>query len=270
MPKFRLIVPLTLIVSLISLTSACDKSSINENMGSNINVSSAKSGETNNSNADKNTAKITANPWITPDNKGIVTPLVNDSVVSKDIIIKEKVMGSDKKQLNEDDFEVSYKNISINKNTKIEDITKKLGFPEDYEANNKGYISGNAKYRRWNLCYPNYSKPEIRIIVLSEKKYVGEEVKDGNNYIVGIYLEAFSTKRILKVEDELETALRIYGRPDSFEKDKENAEGLYYLRYSKGDINLDITLDKDMRKVEYIFIDYNMKKSADDQQGVSN
>ncbi|MDP4177885.1 MAG: hypothetical protein Q8900_06020 [Bacillota bacterium] len=100
-----------------------------------------------------------------------------------------------------------------------------------YESNNQGYISGNAKYRRWNLCYLNYSNPEIRIIVLSERKYIGEDVKDGDSYIVGIYLEEYSTNRGLKVGDELAKALQLYGKPDSFEKDSNNDGGLYFLRY---------------------------------------
>lgn len=189
---------------------------------------------------------------------------------SIDKTTKTKIMSSEMKQLKEEDFEVSYKNIIINKSSKIEDITKKLGFPEDYEPNNKGYISGNANYRRWNLCYPNYSNPEIRIIVLSEREYIGEEVKDGDSYIVGIYLEEYSTNRGLKVGDELAKVLQLYGKPDSFEKDSDCYGEPYFLRYSKGSSNLDITLDDDMKKVEYIFLDYNMKKSIEQQQITSN
>lgn len=181
-----------------------------------------------------------------------------------------KIMGSDKKELKEEDFEVVYKDVIINKNTKIEDITAKLGLSEDYEANNQGYISGNTKYRRWNLCYPNYSNPEIRIIVFSEREYVGDEIKDGSSYIVGIYLESFATKSGLMVGDELEKVLGLYGKPDGFEKDTENVDGLYFLRYSKDELNLDITLEQDFKKVKYIFLDYNMEKSSKEQENENN
>lgn len=259
MYKYRWMV---LLIFLISLLSACN----NLNDGDITNI---KNGEPNNSNLDNNINKTTP-PSIILDNKGEIISDINRGEASSVSTIKAKIMSSDIKQINKADFEISYKNISINESTKIEEIIKKLGLPEDYEANNQGYISGNADNRRWNLCYPNYSEPEIRIIVLSEREYIGDDVKDGNSYIVGVYLEAYSTNKNLKVGDELERVLQLYGRPDSFEKDKDNTEEPYFLRYSKGNLNFDITLDKDMKKVEYIFMDYNMNKSIEEQQSENN
>jgi len=179
-----------------------------------------------------------------------------------------KIMSSDRIELTDEDFQISYQNVVISKDTMVGDITKKLGFPEGYYWNNNGYISGNEMYRRWNLCYPEYyhaPETKIMIIVLSEREYVGEEVKDGYSYIVGIYLLDYSTNKGLRVGDQLEKVLQLYGRPDSFEKDAEHSGGLCILRYSKDGISLDITLDEDMKKVEYIFLDYNMQKSIEDQ-----
>jgi len=261
MHKYKWLYIIVLAITLVCITSACNKSSVNQSKDNNgTTIETAKVDSINN----------TAVSSITPNDKVQVSPNVNSNDGTKDSEIKTKIMSSDKKQLKEEDFEVSYKNLIINKNTKVEDITKKLGFPEDYEENNQGYISSNAKYRRWNLCYPNYSNPEIRIIVLSERKYVGEEVKDGDSYIVGIYLEEYSANKGLKVGDELEKVLQLYGKPDSFDKDADNAEGLYFLRYSKGGLNLDITLDNDMKNVKYIFVDYNMKKSTEQQESANN
>lgn len=259
MHKCKWLIILILITSLVCLISACNKTRVNQNKDDNSTAT-----EPTKANSNSNTAA----PSVAPNNKEQVSSDVSSG--DKDSGIKTKIMSSEMKQLKEEDFEVSYENVVINKNTKIEDIIKKLGFPADYEANNQGYISGNAKYRRWNLCYPNYSNPEIRIIVLSERKYVGEEVKDGDSYIVGIYLEKYSTNRGLKVGDELEKVLQLYGKPDSFEKDSDNAEGLYFLRYSKDGSNIDITLENDMKKVKYIFVDYNMKKSDEQQQSANN
>lgn len=258
MYRYKWLCLLILVISLVCLTCACNKLSGNQSKDNNTVTEPSK----------VNSISNTAAPSMAPNNKEQVSPDVNSG--AKDGTIKTKIMSSEMKQLKEEDFEVSYKGVIINGNTKIEDITKKLGFPVDYEANNQGYISGNSKYRRWNLCYPNYSNPEIRIIVLSERKYVGEEVKDGDSYIVGIYLEEYSTNRGLKVGDELAKVLQLYGKPNSFEKDSDNAEALYFLRYSKDGSNLDITLDNDMKKVKYIFVDYNMKKSDEQQQSANN
>lgn len=261
MHKYKWLYIIVLAITLVCITNACNKSSVNQSKDNN---------GTTIETAQVDSINKTAASSITPNDKVQVSSNVNSNNGTKDSKIKTKIMGSDKKQLKEEDFEVSYKNLIINKNTKVEDITKKLGYPEDYEENNHGYISSNAKYRRWNLCYPNYSNPEIRITVLSERKYVGEEVKDGDSYIVGVYLEKHSTNRGLKVGDELEKVLKLYGKPDSFDKDADNAEGLYFLRYSKGGLNLDITLDNDMKNVEYIFVDYNMKKSTEQQESAIN
>ncbi len=244
MIKRKLLRVFILIISLVCILNACNKTSVNQSKDNNTVTEPAKVDSISN----------TANPSMAPNNKEQISPDVSTS--TRDSTTKTKIMSSEMKQLIEVDFEVSYKNVIIGKNTKIDDITKKLGFPADYEANNQGYISGNAKYRRWNLCYPNYSNPEIRIIVLSEREYVGEEVKDGDSYIVGIYFEEYSTNRGLKIGDELTKVLQLYGKPDIVEKEPDNAEGLYFLRYSKDGSNLDITLDKDMKKVKYIFIEY--------------
>jgi hypothetical protein len=243
------------IIYLVSILSACNRINVNGSKDNNTTIEQAK--------VDSDSSAVA--PSMATNNQVQVNPDSNSS--AKDISIRTKIMSSDKKELKEEDFEIIYKNENINKYTKIEDITEKYGFPEDYEANNQGYISGNAKYRRWNLCYPNYTNPEIRIIVLSEREYVGEEVKYGRSYIVGVYLEKYNTNRGLRVGDELEKVLDLYGKPDSLEKDSESAEGLYILRYSKSGSNIDITLDDDMKKVKYIFVDYNMKKSDEQQSG---
>lgn len=246
MGRFKWICILILTISLL-ITSGCNKANLDKDN-------------------DTNSVTNTDVSPIASKDKNQDSSQIDDNDETKDSLIRSKLMDNDKKELKEEDFEVVYKGVTINKNTKIEDITAKLGMPEDYEANNRGYISGNDKYRRWNLCYPNYSDPEIRIIVFSEREYEGDEVKDGNSYIVGIYLEASATNSGLVVGDELEKVLHLYGKPDVFDKDTENVDGLFFLRYSKDDLSLDITLEQNFKKVKYIFLDYNMKKSSEEQE----
>lgn len=239
---------LVLFILFICTVSACTQ--INRPINNYENTSNISENNTANSNT-QNTQKITS-------------PAETETVSVEDNTTTT-IMQSDAKTLEDTDFEIKYKSFSIKENTNVFDIIDKLGLPEDYDASNNGFISGNALYRRWNLCYPDYTTPEIRVIVLSKVEYEGEETKDGESYIVGAYLELIETNKGLKVGDTLEKVLEVYGRPESFQKDIDNVDGLYFLRYTRGEKHLDITLNKDMTKVEYIFMDYNMEKSIKDQ-----
>lgn len=184
---------------------------------------------------------------------------------NKNEVKNNKIVQTTENKITEYETEIIYKNMLINHNTPVERIIERFGFPTDYELNNNGYISGNSSYRRWNLCYPNFSEPEIRIIVLSERDYTSNEIKDRNSYIVGICLESYATNKGLKVGDDFDKVLRLYGNPNYSEKNNEN--GCYLFRYTaENNLNLEILLDKDMKNVENIFLDYNMKKSTDEQQ----
>lgn len=179
--------------------------------------------------------------------------------------IEDKIMNRDSMPITDEDFEVLYKGITINKDTEVEYIIDKLGLPEDYFDNNEGYISGNANYRRWLLWYPNYIEPEIRMIILSKREYEDDEVKDGDSYIVGIYIIEGSTNRGIEIGDSLDEVLQRYGKPDSLDRDSEELDSSYTLRYSKDGSHINFILDNDMTNVNSIFIDYNMERSIEEQ-----
>lgn len=181
---------------------------------------------------------------------------------SIDELVEEKINNCISKPITDEDFEIVYDSFHINKDTKIDDIINALGIPEGYAENNGGYISGNTRYKRWNLSYPAYSTPQIRIIVLSERKYDEAEVTDGDSYIVGIYLESFENQKGLKVGDQLGKVLDLYGKPESYQNS--------ILSYSKGNSHLEIKLNDNNETVDAIFIDYNMKKSKEEQDSANN
>lgn len=167
---------------------------------------------------------------------------------------------SDPKSLQEEDFEISYRSHKIDKNTDIKELIHKWGYSEGFEANNRGYVSGNGTYRRWSLSYPNYEDPEIDFVVLSKIELEGEELVDGESYLVAVSLEnpKFKTKRGLKIGDTLGKVLQLYGQPSIITNRS--------LVYSKNGLHLNIYWDTKTEKVDNIFIEYNMEKSVEQQR----
>jgi hypothetical protein len=172
----------------------------------------------------------------------------------------KNVVSSDPKPLQEEDFEISYRLHKINKKTDIKELIHKWGYGEGYDSSNRGYISGNGTYRRWNLSYPNYEDPEIRFVVLSKIELEGEELVDGESYLVGVSLEnsKLKTKRGLKTGDTLGKVLQLYGQPSIITNGS--------LLYSKNGLHLRIQWDTKTEKVNNIFIEYNMEKSIKQQR----
>jgi hypothetical protein len=167
---------------------------------------------------------------------------------------------SEQKQLQEDDFTISFKSMVIRKDTDPKELIRRLGYGEGFEANNNGFVSGNGEFRRWNLSYPNYIDPEIRFVIFSEREVIDEEIMDGDSYLVAVSLESdrFQTKRAIKVGDNREKIIQAYGRPSSV-KDE-------ILRYSAGGLHLQFRIDDKTEKVVNIFIEYNMEKSVAQQK----
>ncbi|MHB0883492.1 hypothetical protein ACYCSE_07675 [Paenibacillus sp. SEL1] len=172
----------------------------------------------------------------------------------------QNIASADPESLQDDDFEVSYRSHKIDKNTDIKELIHKWGYSEGFEANNRGYNSGNGTYRRWSLSYPNYEEPEIRFVVLSKIELEGEELVDGESYLVAVSLEnpKFKTKRGLKIGDTLGKVLQLYGKPSIVTNGS--------LLYSKNGLHLRIQWDTETEKVNNIFIEYNMEKSVKQQR----
>lgn len=172
----------------------------------------------------------------------------------------QNIASADPESLQDDDFEVSYRSHKIDKNTDIKELIHKWGYSEGFEANNRGYNSGNGTYRRWSLSYPNYEEPEIRFVVLSKIELEGEELVDGESYLVAVSLEnpKFNTKRGLKIGDTLGKVLQLYGKPSIVTNGS--------LLYSKNGLHLRIQWDTETEKVNNIFIEYNMEKSIEQQR----
>lgn len=175
------------------------------------------------------------------------------------IVVFVEEVTSNEFALTEADFIMTYGDIAIDGNTSHTGIFEALGCPEDFDAYNGGYISNGNGYRRWNLCYPSYENPEIRMIYLTDNSLDATDPEyQGESYLVSISLEKMETNRGLKVGDTKEQMISLYGEPDVVQPYSAN-ELLEEAIYCYGDYKLKIVIADDM--VQYILLDYCMDES---------
>ncbi|WP_152663452.1 FG-GAP repeat protein [Paenibacillus wulumuqiensis] len=146
-------------------------------------------------------------------------------------------------KLQQNDFDITYKQEAIHKETNIQTIIAHLGYGEGYEDNNNGYISSEDDYRRWNLSYPDYQQPRIRLIVRTNMNTEKEQLA-----AVSIESPDIRTKRGLKLGDSVDRLYELYGKPTNYN----NARQVYSWRQ----LYMSVGLDEQREKVSNIFIDY--------------
>ena len=120
--------------------------------------------------------------------------------------------------LSEEDFTVEYLGMTINKNTKLNDVIKKFGHgdEDDYNNNNNGYISSSPIARRFQLKYPNYDNCEIRLVCIENDIQFIEFAE--------LYVP---TRRGLQVGDSRKKLMELYGEPN----DKRFSDNQLICRY---------------------------------------
>jgi len=157
-----------------------------------------------------------------------------------------KISSSEKhqiKKIQQKDFDITYKQEVIHKDTDIQTIIKRLGYGEGYEDNNKGFINSKGDYRRWNLSYPDYHQPQIRFIIQTNMNTEKESLA-----AVSIESPDIQTKRGLKVGDSIDRLYELYGQPTSYDNTNQI--------YSWGQLYMSVSLDEQRKKVNNIFVDY--------------
>ena len=107
--------------------------------------------------------------------------------------------------LTEEDFTVEYRGMTINKNTKLDDVLTMFGHgdEDDHYDNRDGYISSSPTARRFQLKYPNYDDCEIRLVCIENHTRFIE--------FISLYVP---TKRGLRVGDSKNRLMELYGEPD--------------------------------------------------------
>lgn len=129
-----------------------------------------------------------------------------------------------------------------------------MGFGEDFEINNNGFISGDGSTRRWQADYPNSSDPDLRLVFLTTEK---------ETYLVFAQLNTLETSRGIKAGDSYEKLIKVYGEPQlKFEPYK----GAETLRYNDENKYIDFVFTNETKTIKYISIDYNSFRADKEQK----
>ena len=155
-------------------------------------------------------------------------------------------------RLTNEDFSVQYKDFIINEDTTVDELIQALGYGNDdeYDHNNQGYISTINDMLVFGLYYPDYENTELRVVY-------HERISDFSSYIAYLDLR-FETRRGLKIGDEVDRSIELYGKPDDILEEN----GISKLFYLHGDRNMQIWVRED--KVFCMLINYRSDLSDDD------
>lgn len=155
----------------------------------------------------------------------------------------------EKIELSEQDFSFEYENNTFSLTSTQRDFVEALGYPNEYEENNYGYVSTNDDVYYWEMIYPSQSEFEYGFKVVFVSPSLEREGAD--TYIGHISLKQVETFRGVKVGDSVIDIADSYGKPDSITVDDANAEWsditYAYLNYSivfvvSGDKIIDIRM----------------------------
>ena len=140
----------------------------------------------------------------------------------------------EKIELTEQDFSFEYENNTFSLTSTQRDFVEALGYPDEYEENNYGYVSTNDDGYYWEMIYPSQSEFEYGFKVVFVSPSLEREGAD--TYIGHISLKQVETFRGVKVGDSVIDIADSYGKPDSITVDDANAEWsditYAYLNYS--------------------------------------
>lgn len=179
--------------------------------------------------------------------------------------VKQTIEESNTEQLslNDEDFNVTYNNITFDSTSNWDDYVEALGYPSNYEDNNYGYISSENGYR-WEMRYPAAGQDpfDFRVVLVSPSM----EREGADTYPDFIVLDKTATARGIQVGNTLTDLLESYGVPTDIAQTNEDSDEHITLTYS-GDLgNIDFGIDEN-DSIYYITIDY-AKDEADTQSMV--
>ena len=141
---------------------------------------------------------------------------------------------SEKIELSEQDFSFEYAGNTFSISSSWSDYVDALGYPDEYEQNNYGYVSTNSDGYYWEMIYPSQSEFEYGFKVVFVSPSLEREGAD--TYIGHISLKQVETFRGVKAGDSVSDIADSYGKPDSITVDEANAEWsditYAYLNYS--------------------------------------
>lgn len=140
----------------------------------------------------------------------------------------------EKTELSEQDFTFEYEDNTFSLSNTWSEYVDVLGYPEEYEQNNYGYISTNDTGYVWGMCYPSqgYFDYGFHVVFVSSSME-----RDGTDtYVDHVTLKQVETFRGIKTGDSVNDLAAAYGKPDNITVNEGNAEWseitYTYLNYS--------------------------------------
>ena len=193
------------------------------------------------------------------------TDEIEENTVDHLSAVKQTIEESDTEQLSlkDEDFNVTYNNITFDSTSNLDDYVDALGYPANYEDYNYGYISSENGYR-WEMRYPAAGQDpfDFRVVFVSPSM----EREGADTYPDFIVLDQTATARGIQVGNTLTDLLESYGVPTDIAKTNEDSDEHITLTYS-GDLgSIDFGIDEN-DSIDSITIDF-AKDEADTQSMV--
>ena len=123
--------------------------------------------------------------------------------------IENAFSNAEESELTKEDVTVTYNGFDIGPDTSYQEIIDALGYPEDFEDSNNGFVSAEDGYR-WQLNYPEaYGEYEISINCVSPSND-----PEGPDSYVDYVSFAFPTNGGVTKYDSIYSLVDVYGAPD--------------------------------------------------------
>lgn len=140
----------------------------------------------------------------------------------------------EKTELSEQDFTFEYEDNTFSLSNTWSEYVDVLGYPEEYEQNNYGYVNTNSDGYYWEMIYPSQSEFEFGFYVVFVSPSLEREGAD--TYVHHICLKQVETFRGIKAGDSVNDLAAAYGKPDNITVNEGNAEWsditYTYMNYS--------------------------------------
>jgi hypothetical protein len=164
--------------------------------------------------------------------------LIKDSVkfTGNALALADAFKNANWAKLTEEDFTYKYGDNTFGITSEWSDYVDALGYPEDFEENNYGYVTTDAAGYRWEMRYPSQSDAEydFKVVMVSPSS----EIDDVDTYIESISLMQTETVRGIKVGDSVDDLATAYGHPEYISLHDGNDKWTDLTYWYKGEYSL--------------------------------
>ncbi|MBR6383461.1 MAG: hypothetical protein IKS56_05695 [Lachnospiraceae bacterium] len=160
--------------------------------------------------------------------------LVKDSIIfTRDVAaLYDEFENVSWSKMTDEDFTFKYGDNTFSISDKWSDFADALGYPDNFEENNYGYVTTDAAGFRWAMHYPSQSdsKYDFNVVMVSPSM----DREGGDTYIESITLIQTETARGIKAGDSVSDLANAYGTPQYISLHDENDEWMDVV-YNYGD-----------------------------------